>query len=153
MTPQNPLKIDQIGSRFSQLLQEAGTSLESPTLGATWQAFVAFCREPLDCDDEKLFFEADLSSTQPDSFYIHFARTCYGREPKGHVWSHEVICDFLFPLDEALEEYSFSFETEEFEDNPVEREAFIAQVQGEAALWQALAQREATQAQIYIGES
>ncbi|HEX8463612.1 MAG TPA: hypothetical protein VF627_03255 [Abditibacterium sp.] len=153
MAQLNPLKIDQIALRFSQLLREAGTSLESPTLNATWQAFVAFCREPLECDDEKLFFEADLSSTQPDSFYVHFARTCYGRQPAGHVWSHEVIADFLFPLDAELEEFNVSFETEEFEDNPVEREEFIAQVQGEAALWQALAQREATQAQIYIGES
>jgi hypothetical protein len=153
MAQLHPLKIEQIGPRFSQLLLELGTSLGTPTLGATWQAFAQFCREPLDCDDEKLFFEADLSASAPDSFYVHFSRTCYGRQPAGHVWSHEVIGDFLFPLDEALEAFAFSFETEEFSDNSIEREQFLAQVQEQTALWEALSQREATSAQIYIGES
>jgi hypothetical protein len=92
----SPLKIDEIAPHFASLLREEGTSLEQPALAATWRAFAAFCREPLECDDERLFFEADLSTSQPNHFYVHFARTCYGREPKGHVWSHEVICDFLF---------------------------------------------------------
>ena len=148
-----PLKIDEIAPWFSQLLREAGTSIEHPTLEATWHAFAAFCREPLDCDEERLFFESGPSASQPDSFYVHFARTCYGREPKGHVWSHEVICDFLLPLDDVLEEFTCTVEAEELVDSSEEREQFLAEVQNQKELWQALSQRQPTGGQIYIGES
>jgi hypothetical protein len=149
----SPLKIDEIAPHFASLLREEGTSLEQPALAATWRAFAAFCREPLECDDERLFFEADLSTSQPNHFYVHFARTCYGREPKGHVWSHEVICDFLFPLDDALEEFSCTVEAEEFAPDSTESERFLAQVESQQSLWQELAQRQAAQSEIYIGES
>jgi hypothetical protein len=150
---QTPLKIDEIAPRFSLLLREAGTSFDAPTLESTWRAFAQFCRETIDCDDERLFFEADLSSAQPDSFYVHFARTCYGREPKGYAWSHDVICDFVFPLDEALEEFNCTFEAEELVEDAAEREYFLSQVRDQEALWQTLLGRQPTQAQIYIGES
>src|SRR4028118_1418664 len=123
----SPLKIDEIAPHFASLLRAEGTSIEQPTLEATWRAFAAYCREPLECDDERLFFEADLSTSQPNHFYVHFARTCYGREPKGHVWSHEVICDFLFALDEELEEFSHTVEAEEISataDSSDDRERF-----------------------------
>ena len=152
----SPLKIDEIAPHFASLLREEGTSLEQPALAATWRAFAAFCREPLECDDERLFFEADLSTSQPNHFYVHFARTCYGREPKGHVWSHEVICDFLFALDEELEEFSHTVEAEEISataDSSDDRERFLEEVQSQPALWQALSQRQPTHAEIYIGES
>ncbi|PQV63501.1 hypothetical protein B1R32_11162 [Abditibacterium utsteinense] len=150
---QSLLKVDEIAPRFALLLREAGTSIENPALAATWQAFANFCREPVKCDDERLFFEADLSSSQPDSFYVHFARTCYGREPKGYVWSHELICDFIFPLTEALEEFSCTVEAEELETGSPEREEFLVEVQANGTLWQALSQLQPTQAQIYVGES
>lgn len=150
---QSPLKIDEIAPRFALLLREAGTSLETPALSATWRAFADFCREPIECDDERLFFEADLSASTPDSFYVHFARTCYGREPKGYVWSHELICDFLFPLTEALEEFNCTLEAEELDAKSPERGEFLAQVKANSALWQALAGLAPTEAQIYIGES
>lgn len=148
---ESPLKIDQISPRFSHLLREAGTSTEAPSLEPTWRAFAQFCHESVECDDERLFFEADLSSSQPDAFYVHFARTCYGREPKGHVWSHDVICDFVFALDEQLEEFSCTVEAEEVDS--AERESFLSQVRDQKALWQTLAGRQPIQAQIYIGES
>jgi len=148
-----PLKIDEIAPRFSLLLGEEGCSLEQPALAATWRAFAAFCREPLGCGDERLFFEAALSPSQPDSFYIHFARTCYGQEPRGHVWSHEVICDFLFPLDDVLAQFNCTVEAEELDPGSQEREQFLTQVQNQEALWQALAQRKPSHGEVYIGES
>lgn len=153
----SPLKIDAVAARFSQLLSEAGTSSENPTLEATWRAFTSFCQESIECDDERLFFEADVSKSHPNSFYVHFARTSYGREPIGHVWSHEVICDFLFPLDPTLEELNCTVEVEELgEDNAQsaeEREQFFREVKQEEALWTALLERQPTEAQIYVGES
>jgi hypothetical protein len=148
----NRLKIDEIASRFSQLLAEAGTSLENPTLEPTWRAFSAFAREAVQCDDERLFFEADLSTTQADSFYVHFARTLYGREPGGHVWAHEVVCDFLFPLDDVLDEFNCSIEEDDLAPSSPEREEFFQKVERREALWEALRERTATQAEIYIGE-
>jgi hypothetical protein len=149
----SPIKIDDIAPHFASLLRQEETSLEQPTLAATWRAFAAFCREPLDCDDERLFFEADLSTSQPDYFYVHFARTCYGQEPKGYAWSHEVICDFLFPLDDALEEFSYTVEAEEFAPGSPEAERFLTQVESQQSLWQELAKRQAAHGEIYIGES
>lgn len=152
-----PLKIDLVAARFSELLSEGGTSLSEPNLAATWRAFMSFCDERVECDDERLFFEVDLSSMRADSFYVHFSRTCYGREPKGHVWSHEVLCDFTFPLDAVLEEFNCTFETEELVvDDPAsaeERAEFFREVNGQEALWQALLQRTPGETQIYIGES
>lgn len=150
---QSPLKIDEIAARFALLLREAGTSNQNPSLAATWRAFANFCRQPVECDDERLFFEADLSSSSPDSFYVHFSRTCYGREPKGYVWSHEVICDFMFPLTEALELFNCTVEAEEITDSSPERAEFLAQVEANQALWEVLAAVEPTETQIYIGES
>jgi hypothetical protein len=149
----SPLKIDEVAAHFTNLLKEEGTNLKNPTLKATWDAFVSFCKEPVLCDDERLFFEADLSAAQPDSFYVHFSRTCYGRQPKGYVWSHEVICDFLFPLDEILEEFNFTAEAEELTSDSEERELFFAEVVDQDALWEVLLEREPVQASIYIGES
>ena len=147
------LRIDDIAPRFAQLLGESGTSLEQPALDATWRAFAAFCNDSIACDDEKLFFECERSTTQPDSFYIHFARTFFGREPKGHMWSYEVICDFMFPLDDELAELGFTSEVDEIVDNSQEREEFLQHVQNQSALWQLLSQRQPTNAEIYIGES
>jgi hypothetical protein len=149
----SPLKIDDIAPRFAALLREEGTSIEQPTLDATWRAFATFCREPLNCDDERLLFEADLSTSQPGHFYVHFARTCYGREPKGHVWSHEVICDFLFELDDVLEEFSCTIEAEEFVSGSEEPELYLSQVAEQKNLWLELAKRQPTKGEIYIGES
>jgi hypothetical protein len=148
-----PLEISAISSRFSELLVAAGTSLENPTLDATWSAFAQFCTEAVDCDDEKLFFEAEMSTTHTDSFYVHFSRTCYGRRPKGHVWSYEIICDFLFPLDSSLEEFGVTFEAEEITSESDEGELFLVDVKSQKSLWHALAGREASSAEIYIGES
>jgi hypothetical protein len=64
----SPLKIDDIAPRFASLLREEGTSIGQPALDATWRAFATFCREPLHCDDERLLFEADLSTSQPVIF-------------------------------------------------------------------------------------
>jgi hypothetical protein len=64
-----------------------------------------------------------------------------------------VICDFLFPLDDALEEFSCTVEAEEFAPDSAESERFIAQVESQQSLWQELAQRQAAQSEIYIGES
>lgn len=147
------LKIDEIAARFSRLLDEAGTSTENPSLEATWNAFVAFCHEPVECDDERLFFEADLSSSQPDSFYVHFSRTCYGRQPKGYVWSHEVICDFLFELDEQLELFNCTVEAEELTPDSEEHELFFSDVKAQSALWQVILQRKPIQSTVYVGES
>ncbi|HEX8237360.1 MAG TPA: hypothetical protein VF600_15475 [Abditibacteriaceae bacterium] len=149
----SPLKIDEIAPHFASLLHEEGTSMEQPALEATWRAFAKLCHEQLSCDDERLLFEADLSTSQPDHFYVHFARTCYGREPKGHVWSHEVICDFLFTLDDALEEFSCTIEAEEFVCGSEEPAQFLSQVENQKALWQELAKRQPVQGEIYIGES
>jgi hypothetical protein len=149
----SPLKIDDIAPRFASLLREEGTSIGQPALDATWRAFATFCREPLHCDDERLLFEADLSTSQPGHFYVHFARTCYGREPRGHVWSHEVICDFLFTLDEVLEEFSCTVEVEEVASGSDEAVKFLDHVEEQKNLWQELAKRQPTQGEIYIGES
>ena len=153
ISTQSPLKIEEIAPRFSLLLRESDTSIQAPSLLATWRAFVLFCREPVQCDDERLFFEADLSASTPDSFYVHFARTCYGREPKGYLWSHEVICDFLFPLSESLEEFNLSVEAEELISDSPEREEFLARVESDAELWRVLSQQKPASAAIYIGES
>ena len=162
-SPAQPvLKIEGITRHFDALLAQAGTSRERPALAATWSAFAAFCREAVDCDQDRLFFEAEISALEPDTFYVHFVRTCYGRKPKGHEWSHEVICDFLFPLDETLEELNFTTETEELRmgDSPEisakdgqARTEFVREVRSQTTLWEALAQREPSKAEIYIGES
>jgi hypothetical protein len=149
----SPLKIDALKARFSQLLTEAGTSMEQPSPAEAWRAFSALVREPVECDDERLFFEADISSTDPDSFYLHFARTCYGREPKGHVWSFDVICDFLFPLDEDLENFSITIEAEDVDSGSPERNEFLVEVDGQGELWAELANREPVKASVYVGES
>lgn len=152
-----PLKIDEVTPRFSQLLSEAGTSLDAPSLEATWRVFANFCNEQVECDDERLFFEVDLSSMKADSLYVHFSRTCYGREPKGHVWSYEVLCDFCFPLDPVLEEFNLTLEAEELvegdPDSVTEKEQFFRDANANEAMWQALLQRQPTETQIYIGES
>lgn len=146
------LKIDEIAARFNQLLAEAGTSQENPALDSTWRAFSTFAHEAVECDDERLFFEADLSTTQTDSYYVHFARTLYGREPGGHVWAHEVVCDFLFPIDDVLEEFNCSIEEDDLAPTSPEREEFFQKVNKREALWEALRERTATKAEIYIGE-
>ena len=158
-SPARPaLEIDGIAARFAALLTQAGTSREHPELAATWSAFAAFCREPVACDEDRLFFEAEVSALEPDAYYVHFVRTCYGRQPKGHEWSHEVICDFLFPLDETLEELNFTAETEELapgvtEGDGAARSQFVTEVELQSALWKALSQRKPAKAEIYIGES
>ena len=149
----SPLKIDDIAARFGALLSQNSSSLDSPALAGTWDAFAAFCREVVECDSDRLFFEAELSAVEPDAYYVHFVRTCYGRRPKGHEWSHEVICDFLFPLDETLEELNYTAETDELGTDKAAREEFLTQVQNQKSLWEALAQRRPTKAEIYIGES
>jgi hypothetical protein len=157
MLNKSPLKVDEISSHFGALLVEEGTSLENPTLAATWSAFRAFCAEPVQCDEERLLFECDLSISETGHFYVHFARTCYGRQPKGHVWSYEVICDFLFAADEELEEFNCSIEKDELppvgEDDFEARREFFERVEKRASLWQALLKRQPSRAQIYVGES
>ena len=161
-SPAQPaLKIDGIAARFSALLAQAGTSLQEPALAATWSAFAAFCREAVECDQDRLFFEAEISALEPDTYYVHFVRTCYGRRPLGHEWSHEVICDFLFPLDETLEELNYTAETEELgrarpgisDEDSAARAEFVRQVEGQTRLWEALSGRQPLKAEIYIGES
>ncbi len=153
ISPPSPLKIDAIAARFALLLREAGTSPETPALRETWRAFAAFGREAVQCEDERLFFEADLSASTPDSFYVHFSRTIYGREPKGYVWSHEVICDFLFPLTEELEEFNFSVEAEDLVFGSPERNEFFARIEANTALWAILSAAQPVTAAVYIGES
>jgi hypothetical protein len=148
-----PLKISDVSTRFTTLLEAEGTSRESPELAATWRAFTKFCSEMIDCDDEGLFFEADLSSSQPDCFYVHFSRTCYGRQPAGHVWSHEVICDFVYPLDGTLESFNVCVEIEEITGESDERDHFLSEVQSHTGLWKALAAMQPKETSIYIGES
>lgn len=150
---QAPLKIDAVASRFAALLAAEGTAMETPALLPTWRAFTALCREPVDCDDDRLFFEADLSATEPDAFYVHFVRTFFGRGPMGHEWTHEVICDFLFPLDEELEVLHASIEAEELHGNSPERENFLGRVEGHEKLWRVLSTKSASSGQIYVGES
>jgi hypothetical protein len=152
-TSKTPLKISDISTRFGTLLEAEGTTREAPALPATWRAFAKFCSEPIDCDDERLFFEANLSTSQADSFYVHFSRTCYGREPIGHLWSHELICDFVFPLDSNLEAFNVTVEAEEFGEDTDARDHFLDEVQSFSALWNALALLTPTSTQIYIGES
>lgn len=154
MTLSRPqLKVEALAPHFAQLLQEAGCTLDQPEFFATWKAFAALALEPVDCDDEKLLFEVDISPKRTDTLYVHFARTSYGREPKGHQWSHEVICDFLYPLDEVLELISFTIEAEELTAELEPRDAFVRQVEGKAKLWNALRERQPLESSIYIGES
>lgn len=149
----SPIKVEALGPQFAQLLLNAGCTLEAPQLAATWRAFADLALEPVACDDEKLLFEVDISPTRADSFYVHFARTSYGREPMGHQWSHELICDFLFPLDEVLELISFTIEAEDLSAEVGPRAAFVAQVEAKSKLWQALKDRQPDLGTIYIGES
>lgn len=150
---QSPIKISEISTRFTALLEAEGTTRETPALGATWRAFAKFCSEPIDCDDERFFFEANISASQANSFYVHFSRTCYGREPIGHLWSHELICDFVYPLDSTLEAFNVTVEAEEVGEDKDARDHYLDEVQSYGALWGALAALQPTETQIYIGES
>lgn len=147
------MKIDALGVRFSELLKQHGTSTDAPEPLAAWSAFKALAQEPVECDEERLFFECDISPNEADAFYLHFARTCYGREPKGHLWSYDVICDFLFPLTEELEIFNVTVEAEELEADAPEREEFFSEVEAQTELWAALKGKTPSKSSVYVGES
>lgn len=153
---QTPVKIPDLGARFDEFLARFGTSRDNPDLQLVWRAFAAFGREAVDCDDESLFFEAGISPSQRDRFYVHFTRTAYAREVGGHVFAMIVNCDFLFALSSELKGFAhageWAVEADELSLYPDERERFFEEVEGEETLWNALNLAVPVGGEVYVGE-
>lgn len=151
-----PVHIASLGAHFDQFLSRFGTSREMPQLQPAWRAFAAFARENVDCDDESFFFEAGISPSQRDRFYVHFTRTVYAREVGGHVFAMIVNCDFLFSLNSELRSFArageWAVEAEELEQYPDERNRFLEEVESESELWSALQSATQIGGEVYVGE-
>ena len=153
MNSSSRLAIDDLHSRFRELLRTNQTSFDAPEWGATWRAFMEFSRVEFECDDESLFFECGLSPSDESRFYVNFTRTLFGRDAGNHFWSSEVNCDFLFASDEALETLGATIEADDLAHRPPERADFFDKVEAQREVWRALAGRRSLEATIYIGES
>ncbi len=153
---QTPVHIATLGAHFDQVLARFNTARDTAKLEPTWRAFAAFARETVDCDDESLFFEAGISPSQRDRFYVHFTRTVYAREVGGHVYAMIINCDFLFALTPELRNFArsgeWAVEADELSQYPDERQRFLEEVEGETDLWSALASAAPVGADVYIGE-
>ena len=153
---ETPVHIDALGPFFDQFLARFGTARDTAKVEPTWRAFAAFAREAVDCDDESLFFEAGVSPSQRDRFYIHFTRTVYARESGGHVYAMIVNCDFLFALTPELRTYvragEWAVEADELSQYPDERLRFLEEVETETTLWNALATASQLSGEVYVGE-
>ncbi|RYX83338.1 hypothetical protein EON83_15055 [bacterium] len=153
---ETPVHINSLGAYFDQYLERFETSRDSAQLEPTWRAFAAFARETVDCDDESLFFEAGISPSQRERFYIHFTRTVYAREVGGHVYAMIVNCDFLFVLTPELRNFArageWAVEGEELSQYPDERSRFLEEVEAETELWGALTSATQVSGEVYVGE-
>lgn len=153
---ETPVHINALGSLFDQFLARFGTARDDAQVEPTWRAFAAFAREAVDCDDESLFFEAGISPSQRDRFYVHFTRTVYARESGGHVYAMIVNCDFLFALTPELRSYArsgeWAVEGDELSQYPDERLRFMEEVETESNLWNALATASQVSGEVYVGE-
>ena len=149
----SPLALDRVRAQFDALLRAAGAAPDAPDLSATWSAFSQFAHIEVACDEESLFFECGLSSTDESHFYVNFTRTFFGRDAGNHFWSSELNCDFLFENTEDLEVLGATIEAEEFGDNPGERARFFEQVAKQQKMWNALEGRQSLATTIYFGES
>jgi len=153
---ETPLHIQSLGAHFDALLARFGTSRAAAKLEPTWRAFAAFARESIECDDDALFFEAGISPSQRDHFYVHFTRTIYAREGGGHVYAMIVNCDFLFALSPELKAFAhageWAVEADELGQYPDERGRFLEEVEAETNLWSALQNAAHIGGEVYIGE-
>lgn len=152
-----PIAIDALCVSFDAALSRWNTSRETPLLLPTWRAFSAFAREDVDCDDESLFFEAGISPSQRDRFYVHFTRTVYAREVvAGHVFAMIINCDFLFTLSSELKTFTnageWAVEADELSQYPDERARFFEEIEAESALWDALQTATQVSGEVYVGE-
>lgn len=152
-----PIPIDALCLRFDAVLSRMNTSRDKPRLEPTWRAFAAFAREAVDCDDESLFFEAGVSPSQRDRFYVHFTRTVYAREVvAGHVFAMIINCDFLFNLSSELKTFAnageWAVEADELSQYPDERARFFEEIAAESALWNALETATHVSGEVYVGE-
>ncbi len=152
----SPIPIDALAARFDAALSQWNTSREQPTLLPTWRAFAAFAREDVDCDDESLFYEAGISPSTKDRFYVHFTRTVYAREQGGHVYAMIVNCDFIFALSSELKAFAhageWAVEADELGQYPDERARFFEEIEAEAELWSALENAVQVSGDVYVGE-
>ena len=153
---QTPVQLASLAAHFDAVLARFGTSRESPQLEPTWRAFAAFAREAIECDDDALFFEAGISPSQRDRFYVHFTRTLYAREGGGHVYALIVNCDFLLALSPELKTFAhageWAVEADELTQYPDERGRFLEEIEAEADLWSALQNAAPISGEVYIGE-
>jgi hypothetical protein len=152
-----PISIDALCARFDEALSRMNTSREAPHFEPTWRAFAAFAREDVNCDDESLFFEAGVSPSQRDRFYVHFTRTVYGREiAAGHVFAMIINCDFLFNLSSELKTFArageWAVEADELGQYPDERARFLEEIEAETTLWNALQSATHVSGDVYVGE-
>ncbi|BCM93933.1 hypothetical protein IAD21_05828 [Abditibacteriota bacterium] len=153
---ETPVHINSLGPYFDQFLARFATSRDGAKVEPTWRAFAAFAREAVDCDDESLFFEAGVSPSQRDRFYVHFTRTVYAREQGGHVYAMIVNCDFLFALTPELRSFArageWAVEGDELSQYPDERARFLEEVESESNLWDALGNATQISGDVYVGE-
>ncbi len=156
-TMTTPIPLDALCTRFDAALSQWNTSRNTPQLEPTWRAFAAFARENVDCDDESLFFEAGISPSQRDRFYVHFTRTVYAREVvAGHVFAMIINCDFLFALSSELKTFTnageWAVEADELDQHPDERARFFEEIAAETTLWSALQSATQLSGDVYVGE-
>ncbi len=153
---ETPVHINSLGQHFDTFLARFNSSRDGATLEPTWRAFASFARESVDCDDESLFFEAGVSPSRRDQFYVHFTRTLYAREQGGHVYAMIVNCDFLFALTPELKSFAhageWAVEADELSLYPDERERFLEEIEAETKLWSALGNATQVDGDVYIGE-
>ena len=152
-----PIPIDALCVSFDAALAQWNTSRETPLLIPTWRAFSAFARADVECDDESLFFEAGISPSQRDRFYVHFTRTVYAREVvAGHVFAMIINCDFLFSLSSELKSFTkageWAVEADELGQYPDERARFFEEIAAESVLWNALETATHVSGEVYVGE-
>jgi len=152
----SPIPLDALAARFDAALSQWNTSRSVPTLFPTWRAFAAFAREEVDCDDESLFYEAGISPSMKDRFYVHFTRTVYAREQGGHVYAMIINCDFTLSLSSELKAFArpgeWAVEADELGQYPDERPRFFEEIEAEAQLWEALQSAVQVSGEVYVGE-
>ncbi len=152
---ETPVQLNSLCKTFDDVLARFGTSRDAAKFEPSWRAFAVFAREAIECDDESLFFEAGVSPSQRDRFYVHFTRTVYAREGD-YVYALIINCDFLFALTPELKQFAhageWAVEADELSQYPDERGRFLEEVEAEPDLWNALSSAVQTQGDVYVGE-
>lgn len=102
------MRIDEVPSRFTQLLREVGGDPENLRPAQAWLAFTQFAAEPIDTldpgtDRDKLLFEAGSTKYGPNdgpAVMVDIERQYTLEDERGEdLGLRHLLCSFAYPLE------------------------------------------------------